>query len=187
MDRGLRNTNKRWSGTLTNLKMTAKSRKLDDTSIGEIVSFLFQLVYYKPFMCMLVLFKQGKSLRKFDSDVFKGRQVTLHPRRKRLSDNLTDAEKHFMGILEEASIPFKFQKGFIAYDYYCIVDFYIPRLKLCVEIDGLYHSNSDQVLRDSRKNDYLTRVRNLNVLRLTNEECSNETVDSLLKILSKFK
>lgn len=106
----------------------------------------------------------------FDTPEFREKQKTLPARQKYLRENPTPAEVHIKTLFEQAPYDVTFQKGFIAYDYYCIVDFYLPFYKVCLEIDGGYHLEPDQVEKDKRKDKYLTETRHCLVKRLTNEE-----------------
>jgi very-short-patch-repair endonuclease len=106
----------------------------------------------------------------FDTKEFREKQKTLPARQKYLREHATPAELHIKGLLEEGTHTFMFQKGFIAYDYYCIVDFYIKYFDACIEIDGGYHESPEQRAHDARKDKYLTEVRGCTVRRLTNEE-----------------
>ena len=82
------------------------------------------------------------------TEEIKKKQKTLGSRKKRLIKNATSSELKIKELLEELKIRSIFQKGFIKGNYYCIVDFYIPKLKLCIEVDGEYHNNPEQVKRD---------------------------------------
>ena len=48
-----------------------------------------------------------------------------------------------------------------------IVDFYCPRLRLVVEVDGATHDGPDATIRDAERTRFL-RARGLRVVRLTN-------------------
>ncbi len=88
-------------------------------------------------------------------------------------------------LLEELKIKFIFQKAFIKGDYYCIVDFYLPRpYKLCIEVDGGYHFSDEMRKKDAAKNAYL-KSRNLKVLRLSNDVVKHISADSLLMLINK--
>ena len=89
---------------------------------------------------------------------------------RELRIKITNTEKIFAEYLLNENINFYFQKGFIN-PFHRIVDFYIPSISLIVEIDGGYHQ--DTVEKDKRK-DYLWKTkRNLNTLRITNEQVLN--------------
>lgn len=49
-----------------------------------------------------------------------------------------------------------------------IIDFYIPKLKLCIEVDGGYHSQGLQQWKDGKRDGYL-KSQGYRVLRISNE------------------
>ena len=115
---------------------------------------------------------------------FREKQKTLFSRIKQLKENATEAELIFKGKLDALGIYYIFQKGFIEGDNYCIVDFYLPRPhRLCIEIDGGYHEEKSQKIRDMSRNRYLTWHRKFHVLHLTNEEALSITVLELRELL----
>lgn len=69
----------------------------------------------------------------------------------KLKHNPTNTEVIFKEFLEEFKIPFRFQKGIITSKKQSsvrIMDFYVPRLKIIFEIDGEYHNNTNQQIKD---------------------------------------
>ncbi|HEX74210.1 MAG TPA: endonuclease domain-containing protein [Dehalococcoidia bacterium] len=87
---------------------------------------------------------------------------------RQLRKNMTDAEKHLW-----AKIRMKQLKGYQFYrqkpigDY--IVDFFYPRAKLVIEVDGSQHLVGETIQYDRIRNDYLSSL-GLRVLRFTNTE-----------------
>ena len=87
----------------------------------------------------------------------------------------TGAEKIALKILERLKTRFIFQKGFFLLKgkyqgYHCIVDFYIPMIKLAIEIDGGYHDSAEQRRKDKFKDKMLLEKREVKVLRIKNDE-----------------
>ncbi len=118
---------------------------------------------------------------------YKDKQKTLYKRVISLRRRATPSEKHLINILEESEIEYIFQKGFIKGNYYCIVDFYIPRpYKLCIEVDGGYHLTDEQQKRDERKDKYLIS-RRLKILRLKNEQVDMLSIDEFNKMITPYK
>ncbi len=98
------------------------------------------------------------------------KQIRNFKYRNELIKNATNSELLFKYKLDRAKIKYKFQKGFIAGDYHCIVDFYLPRpFRLCIEIDGSIHNSPKQILKDIEKDKYL-KSRKFKVLRIKNED-----------------
>ena len=87
---------------------------------------------------------------------------------RRLRNNMTDAERHLW-----AKIRMKQLKGYHFYrqkpigDY--IVDFFCPRAKLVIEVDGSQHLVGDSIEYDRIRDDYLSSF-GLRVLRFTNTD-----------------
>ena len=92
----------------------------------------------------------------------------------RLKSNPTNAEVIFKGFLEELNIPFRFQKGMITSKKkrrVRIMDFYIPRIKIIFEIDGEYHDNTYQQIKDFEREQEIGRKRRgVLFVRFTNQE-----------------
>ncbi len=87
---------------------------------------------------------------------------------RQLRENMTDAERRLW-----ARIRMKQLKGYQFYrqkpigDY--IVDFFCPRAKLVIEVDGSQHS-ADEIVEDDRIRDEYMMSLGLRVLRFTNTE-----------------
>jgi very-short-patch-repair endonuclease len=90
-----------------------------------------------------------------------------------LRENMTDAEKHLW-----AKIRMKQLKGYQFYrqkpigDY--IVDFYCPRAKLVIEVDGSQHFSDEMTEYDRIRDEYLSSL-GLRVLRFTNTDVLTHT------------
>jgi len=120
---------------------------------------------------------------------FKEKQKTLFVRTKENRINITPSEAIVKDLLKKIGVKFIFQKSFIKGNYYCIVDFYLPKpYKLCIEIDGEYHNSEEQKQKDIRKDNYLVNERNFCVLRITNKEVEELNQYNLIsKIYSIIK
>jgi len=85
---------------------------------------------------------------------------------RQLRGNMTDAERHLW-----AKIRMKQLKGYQFYrqkpigDY--IVDFFCPRAKLVIEVDGSHHLVGESIEYDRIRDEYLSDF-GLRVLRFTN-------------------
>jgi very-short-patch-repair endonuclease len=119
------------------------------------------------------------------SITFKDKQKTLFGRLSRLRNNPTESELIFQNKLDKLHIKYIFQKGFIQGRNYCIVDFYLPRpYKLCIEIDGEYHSTEERQKRDKSRDYYLVEERGFKIIRLTNKQARGITQEELSALLS---
>jgi len=87
---------------------------------------------------------------------------------RQLRENMTDAERRLW-----AKIRMKQLKGYQFYrqkpisDY--IVDFFCPRAKLVIEIDGSQHFSGEMTEHDRIRNEYMSSL-GLKVLRFTNTD-----------------
>ena len=100
---------------------------------------------------------------------------------RQLRGNMTDAERHLW-----AKIRVKQLKGYQFYrqkpigDY--IVDFYCPRAKLVIEIDGSHHLVGETIEYDRIRDDYLCSL-GLRVLRFTN----NDVLGNIEGVIERIK
>jgi very-short-patch-repair endonuclease len=100
---------------------------------------------------------------------------------QQLRENMTDAEKHLWW-----KIKMKQVKGLIFYrqkpigEY--IVDFYCPKAKLAIEIDGSHHLVGETIEYDRIRDDYLSSL-GLRVLRFTN----NDVLNNMKRVLEEIE
>jgi very-short-patch-repair endonuclease len=105
------------------------------------------------------------------------KQSLCHKRKISLLKKQTSSELKFAEILRELNIRFMPQKGFISGNNFCIVDFYLPDYKTCIEIDGGYHYQPSQIKRDLNRDYYLNKQRKFAVLHI-----DNDSIDSIDKL-----
>lgn len=119
---------------------------------------------------------------------FKDKQRTALNRIVDLRNRATNSQLVFKKKLDEAGINYIFQKAFIQCDYYCIVDFYLPKpYKICIQIDGKYHEDEKQVRKDWARDKYLTEKRGFKVIRITNEQAEAMTAKEVLSLFTTKK
>ncbi len=85
-----------------------------------------------------------------------------------LKKQTTPAEHAFCCHLASRGITYRFQQGFYS-PYYRIVDFYLPEQNLIIEIDGPCHDPE----KDRKRDEWFTSVRDIPILRLTNEQVTS--------------
>ncbi len=97
--------------------------------------------------------------------------------RKNLRNNMTREEQLVWNKLKNSQLGQKFrrQSGIGKY----VVDFYCPKKRLIVEIDGSQHM--DNMEYDARRTEYF-RSSNLKVLRFWNNEV-NTNLESVIKVI----
>ncbi|MDD5127643.1 MAG: endonuclease domain-containing protein [Dehalococcoidales bacterium] len=92
----------------------------------------------------------------------------LKQRAQELRDNMTDAEKCLWAKLRMRQLNgIMFYRQTPIGEY--IVDFYCPKAKLAIEVDGGQHFTNETAEYDRIRNEYLNSV-GLRVLRFTNED-----------------
>ena len=87
-----------------------------------------------------------------------------------LRRNMTKEEKHlWYDCLKNLPITVKRQKVFGKY----IADFYIPKAKIVIELDGAQHYSEEGEKADAARNDYFVK-NGFTVLRYTNRQIQQE-------------
>ena len=93
-------------------------------------------------------------------------QQILQKNSKILRKGMTEEEKHlWYDFLKKIEIPVHRQKIFGRY----IVDFYIPKAKIVIEIDGFQHGEPKHAEADRIRDEYLNSL-GLQVLRYQNKD-----------------
>ncbi len=90
-----------------------------------------------------------------------------------LRKHLTDSEAVlWLRVRRKGLLGVQFYRQKPIGDY--IVDFYAPRARLVVEVDGSQHLTADHIERDARRDAFLAS-QGLRVLRFSSREVLNET------------
>ncbi len=126
---------------------------------------------------------------RFDPTDFESRNSDPAHRfaRKRLISP-TIAEKKFEEMLNQ------FEGGFLAGKFerewaICgkwILDFYFPKLRLAIEIDGEYHESSTQIDKDKRKAEDCEKL-GIELIRLQNQAVFNKPIALIERIQQRFQ
>ena len=99
---------------------------------------------------------------------------------RRLGSNMTDAERHLWAKIRMKKLNrCQFYRQKPIGDY--IVDFFCPRAKLVIDIDGSHHLVGETIEYDRIRDDYLSSL-GLRVLRFTNADvltCIEGVVESI--------
>lgn len=105
----------------------------------------------------------------------------LKDRRKELRNDATEAEKILWDNLKHSKLGgFKFVRQYSVGPY--ILDFYCPKLRLAIELDGRQHDEMEAFLYDKDREDYLNTVY-IKTIRFWNKEIMDNIKGSLNKIL----
>lgn len=100
--------------------------------------------------------------------------------RDELKQKATPSEIKMQRILTFLGVNFKFQKGFYSHDFNFIVDFYIPRGKWAIEVDGDYHNSDEQKRKDAWREQKLQDHRGCRFIRFKNEDVNITNVKQVL-------
>ena len=109
----------------------------------------------------------------------------LKPIKRLLRKQEISAEKILWGRLRNKQQRFKFKRQFGIGTF--IVDFYCPKLKLAIEVDGATHSTKIEIKNDLVRKKYITRF-GIKVIRYTNVEIFyniDEVVGSIYELSIK--
>jgi len=107
----------------------------------------------------------------------------LRDRRQELRNGATEAEKILWDNLKHSKLRgFKFVRQYSVGPY--ILDFYCPKLRLAIELDGNQHSETEAVLYDRDRENYLNTV-HIKTIRFWNQEIMNDKKGALNKILNE--
>jgi very-short-patch-repair endonuclease len=105
---------------------------------------------------------------------------TLKQFSRTLRSNMTDAEQHLWFRLRNkqlGGVHFYRQKPLLSF----IVDFYCPRAKLVVELDGAQHLESEHQIKDAVRDEELNKL-GIKVLRFDDRQVLRET-ESVLAVI----
>lgn len=105
---------------------------------------------------------------------------TLKTRRRELRKNNTKAERVLWECLRKNKLGVKFYRQYSVGKY--IVDFYCPRQRLAVELDGGYHLKAEIRIHDEARTKLLEK-QGIIVIRFWN----TEVFDSLETVLQKIQ
>ena len=85
-----------------------------------------------------------------------------------LRSNMSKAEKYLWSKIRRKQLKgYQFYRQKIIHDY--IVDFFCPKAKLVIELDGGQHYEYDGLIKDRIRDNYLSRI-GIRILRFTNIE-----------------
>lgn len=106
----------------------------------------------------------------------------LKCRRQELRRNQTEAEKAFWSrVRDRRFCGIRFVRQYSTGPY--ILDFYCPKLKLAIELDGGQHAHDDNQEYDAARSAYL-KSQGIDVMRFWNHEVLQNT-DSVLAMIAQ--
>ena len=108
----------------------------------------------------------------------------MQARRRQLRANMTYCEKIVWMYLRKRQMKERFLRQYSVDNY--VIDFYCPKLKLAVEIDGDVHELEDQKVYDKERQKYLEDF-GIGFIRIKNEELLGNPNKSFEKIEDEIK
>jgi very-short-patch-repair endonuclease len=102
--------------------------------------------------------------------------------RKELRNHSTSAEATLWNLLKNNQIAkLKFRRQHSVGPY--VLDFYCPKLKLAIELDGEVHNRQQDY--DEKRTSFLTEIKNIKVLRFENRTVF-ENAEQILKEIEEY-
>ncbi len=109
----------------------------------------------------------------------------LKPTRQELRNKMTQAEVLLWGkIRDKKLLGYKFRRQYSVGPF--ILDFYCPKLKLAIELDGSQHAQEEQERYDEGRTNYLND-RDIIVIRYWNNEIIEDIENVYLDIINKIE
>jgi very-short-patch-repair endonuclease len=102
--------------------------------------------------------------------------------RKNLRQQGVTAEIVLWSKLRNKGLGYKFRRQFGIGKY--IVDFYCPKKKFVIEVDGATHSTDKEVINDKIRQNYLESL-GLKVIRFTNNDI-RENMNGVLSVIGEI-
>ena len=105
--------------------------------------------------------------------------------RKNLRNNLTPAEAALWTLLKNKQVfGLRFRRQFSVNNY--ILDFFCPKAKLAIELDGEVHNSAEAQERDLKRDDFLGNL-DIKVLRVENKLVFENTTQVVSAIETALK
>jgi len=115
--------------------------------------------------------------------IFHGASNLIFENARLLRNNQTETEIILWNILKEYKLKgFKFRRQHPIANY--IADFYCHKAKLIIEIDGEYHNDKDQILKDKERTNYFVEI-GMQEIRFSNNEILFE-LENVLDVINNL-
>ena len=118
-------------------------------------------------------------------DKFLYNNKTFRDRRRELRNNQTHAEKLlWKHIFRNKVFGLRFLRQYGVGPY--ILDFYCPKIRLGVELDGSIHKEKENKIYDKDRERFLESL-DINIIRFWNYDVLNNLAETLNKLQNKIK
>lgn len=111
-------------------------------------------------------------------------KISEKEKRRKLRNNSTKAEIYLWAEIRNKKLGYRFLRQYGVGKY--VIDFYSPRLKLAIEVDGVTHLTKEELEYDERRQFEIEQV-GIQFIRFTNLEVYNEIANVIEKISDKIK
>lgn len=113
-----------------------------------------------------------------EADLIK-RAKLAEKRKEKLRFSMTRAEENVMKLLTLAGEEFIFQEAFFDEWYFLIADFWLPKRKLIIEVDGHSHDSKEKKKQEAKRRRWLKK-KGIGVIRIKNKATYQMTPKVLL-------
>ena len=111
-------------------------------------------------------------------------KISEKEKRRKLRNNSTKAEICLWAEIRNKKLGYRFLRQYGVGKY--VIDFYSPRLKLAIEVDGVTHLTKEELVYDERRQFEIEQL-GIQFIRFTNLEVYNEIANVIEKISDKIK
>lgn len=111
-------------------------------------------------------------------------KITEKEKRRQLRNNMTYCEKLVWMYLRKKQYGYRFLRQYSVDQF--VIDFYCPKLKLAVEIDGDVHNSNEQKKYDAKRQNYIEKFE-ISFVRITNNELLGNPNKAFTKIEEAIK
>ena len=108
----------------------------------------------------------------------------IQKRRRLLRSNMTFSEKIVWMYLRKRQMKERFLRQYSVDNY--IIDFYCPKLKIAIEIDGDVHEQEKQKKHDRVRQEYLEQI-GIKFIRIKNDKLFDNPNKAFERIENKIK
>ncbi len=111
-------------------------------------------------------------------------QTQLKKFQRELRQNMPISEVILWQAIRGKQLGVKFRRQYVAGNY--ILDFYAPKIKLAIEIDGETHFISPEIQEQDKTRDHFLENKGIKVLRFLNPDIMNNLNGVLRAILDEI-
>ena len=130
--------------------------------------------------------KLRERLREFEKGARSTKQINSAKQvKQKLEKAATAAELRVCRLLARNLITFEFQYPVYTKGGYIVVDFYLPKFNLAIELDGAQHFAEDSLAADKNRDNFLKK-KGIRVLRLSNSKAASLHPEGLKAIITDF-